>query len=101
MALTLFDKVWNAHVIADLGGGVALLHVDRHLLHDLGGGKALAEVAGGAVERLRLATRFGNLIAQVIANSGNRQPSDRLGRCGAEVEATVVVGRELHAGVRR
>jgi 3-isopropylmalate/(R)-2-methylmalate dehydratase large subunit len=45
MALTLFDKVWNAHVVADLGGGVALLHVDRHLLHDLGGGKALAEVA--------------------------------------------------------
>jgi 3-isopropylmalate/(R)-2-methylmalate dehydratase large subunit len=45
MALTLFDKVWNAHVIADLGGGTALLHVDRHLLHDLGGGKALAEVS--------------------------------------------------------
>ena len=45
MALTLFDKVWNAHVLADLGGGAALLHVDRHLLHDLGGGKALAEIA--------------------------------------------------------
>ncbi|MGA7984372.1 MAG: aconitase family protein, partial [Burkholderiales bacterium] len=45
MALTLFDKIWNAHVVADLGGGTALLHVDRHLLHDLGGGKALAEVA--------------------------------------------------------
>jgi len=45
MALTLFDKVWNAHVIADLGGGAALLHVDRHLLHDLGGGKALAEIS--------------------------------------------------------
>ena len=45
MALTLFDKVWNAHVIADLGGDAALLHVDRHLLHDLGGGTALAEVA--------------------------------------------------------
>jgi 3-isopropylmalate/(R)-2-methylmalate dehydratase large subunit len=45
MALTLFDKIWNAHVIADLGGGAALLHVDRHLLHDLGGGKALAEIS--------------------------------------------------------
>jgi 3-isopropylmalate/(R)-2-methylmalate dehydratase large subunit len=44
MAATLFDKIWDAHVVADLGGGVDLLHVDRHLLHDLGGGKALAEI---------------------------------------------------------
>jgi len=44
MARTLFDKVWDAHVVADLGGGVQLLHVDRHLLHDLGGGRGLAEL---------------------------------------------------------
>ncbi len=44
MAATLFDKIWDAHVVAELGGGVDLLHVDRHLLHDLGGGKALAEI---------------------------------------------------------
>jgi 3-isopropylmalate/(R)-2-methylmalate dehydratase large subunit len=43
-ARTLFDKVWDAHVVTDLGGGVQLLHVDRHLQHDLGGGKALEEV---------------------------------------------------------
>jgi len=41
---TLFEKVWAAHVVADLGGGFQLLHVDRHLQHDLGGGKALAEL---------------------------------------------------------
>jgi len=33
----LFDKIWNRHVIADLGEGMNLLHVDRHLLHDLSG----------------------------------------------------------------
>jgi 3-isopropylmalate/(R)-2-methylmalate dehydratase large subunit len=43
-ARTLFDKVWDAHVVAPLGGGVQLLHVDRHVQHDLGGGKALEEV---------------------------------------------------------
>jgi 3-isopropylmalate/(R)-2-methylmalate dehydratase large subunit len=37
----LFDKLWDAHVVADLGGGNALLHVDRHLLHDLSGGEGL------------------------------------------------------------
>ena len=38
---TLFDKIWDQHVIADLGEGWALLHIDRHLLHDLSGGRAL------------------------------------------------------------
>ncbi len=40
---TLFDKVWDDHVIADLGDGFSLLHVDRHLLHD-GAGPCLARV---------------------------------------------------------
>lgn len=43
---TLFDKIWDRHLVADLGGGNALLHVDRHMMHDLGGPggfKAMAE----------------------------------------------------------
>ena len=44
MARTLFDKIWDAHVIRDLGDDWALLHIDRHLLHDLSGPPALAEV---------------------------------------------------------
>jgi 3-isopropylmalate/(R)-2-methylmalate dehydratase large subunit len=43
-AKTMFDKVWDPHVVADLGGGNALLHIDRHLMHDLGGPVALAEL---------------------------------------------------------
>src|SRR3954454_20235477 len=44
MARTLFDKLWEAHVVADLGEGWALLHIDRVLLHDLSGARALHEV---------------------------------------------------------
>ena len=40
MGRALFEKVWDAHVVADLGDGLCLLHVDRHLQHDLGGGQA-------------------------------------------------------------
>ena len=32
---TLFEKIWRDHVVADLGDGRALLHIDRHLVHDL------------------------------------------------------------------
>ena len=38
---TLFDKIWDTHVVANLGDGFSLLHVDRHLVSDPGS-KALA-----------------------------------------------------------
>lgn len=44
-AATLFDKLWDQHVIADLGDGWSLLHMDRVLLHDLSGARALEEIA--------------------------------------------------------
>ncbi|MDP1839388.1 MAG: aconitase family protein, partial [Reyranella sp.] len=43
MGKTLFDKIWDSHVITDLGSGFVLLHIDRLLLHDMSGGKALKE----------------------------------------------------------
>ena len=43
MVRTLFRKIWDEHVVADLGDGFALLHVDRHVVHDLGG-RALVNV---------------------------------------------------------
>ncbi len=53
MARTAFDRIWDAHVVADLGDGWALLHIDRHLLHDLSGSGALETLAerGLAVSR--------------------------------------------------
>ena len=35
MAQTLFEKIWKRHVVADLGGGISLLYVDRHLVHEV------------------------------------------------------------------
>ena len=45
MAKTLFDKIWDSHVITDLGNGFVLLHIDRLLLHDLSGGRARRPLA--------------------------------------------------------
>src|SRR5215471_13371377 len=44
MPRTLFAKIWDRHVIADLGDNAYLLHVDRHLLHDLGGSRGLLDL---------------------------------------------------------
>ncbi len=54
---TLFDKVWDRHVVADFGHGLSLLYIDRHLLHDLSGARALEELSkqGRDVRRPELA----------------------------------------------
>lgn len=45
MASTMFDRIWDSHVIADLGEGWSLLYLDRLLVHDLSGGRAMRELA--------------------------------------------------------
>ena len=34
MPATLFDKIWDPHVVADLGAGWSLLYCGRVLVHD-------------------------------------------------------------------
>jgi 3-isopropylmalate/(R)-2-methylmalate dehydratase large subunit len=34
-APTLFDRVWDAHVVREVADGVALLYVDLHLIHEV------------------------------------------------------------------
>src|SRR5579863_3887881 len=57
---TLFDKVWDAHVVHRLREGPALLYVDLHLVHEVTSPQAFAGLrrAGRTIRRpdLTLAT---------------------------------------------
>lgn len=33
--LTLFDKVWDAHVVTEVAGGNQVLYIDKHLIHEV------------------------------------------------------------------
>ena len=33
--LTLFDKVWESHVVKRVSGGPDILFIDRHLVHEV------------------------------------------------------------------
>src|SRR5210317_1400385 len=35
MKKTLFDKVWDAHVIKDINDGPQVLFIDRHFIHEV------------------------------------------------------------------
>ena len=35
MSNTLFDKVWDSHVIRKIEGGPDVVFIDRHLIHEV------------------------------------------------------------------
>ncbi|SFF31223.1 3-isopropylmalate dehydratase, large subunit [Fontimonas thermophila] len=35
MGRTLYDKIWDAHVVKEFGDGSALIYIDRHLVHEV------------------------------------------------------------------
>ena len=39
---TLFDKVWDAHVVESVEGGPQVLYIDRHLIHEVTSPQAFA-----------------------------------------------------------
>ena len=53
---TLFDKVWDAHVVHQEDGGPALLYVDLHLVHEVTSPQAFEglRLAGRSVRRPEL-----------------------------------------------
>jgi len=35
MGKTIFDKIWDAHVVAPVEGGMEVLYIDRHFIHEV------------------------------------------------------------------
>lgn len=44
MGKTLFDKVWDAHVVKQIDGGTDVLYIDRHLIHEVTSPQAFSEL---------------------------------------------------------
>jgi 3-isopropylmalate/(R)-2-methylmalate dehydratase large subunit len=42
LAKTLFDKVWDAHVVSEIKDGPSVLYIDRHLIHEVTSPQAFA-----------------------------------------------------------
>jgi 3-isopropylmalate/(R)-2-methylmalate dehydratase large subunit len=72
MPRTLFDKVWDAHVVERLGDGTCVLYIDRHLVHEV--------TSPQAFEGLRMAGRAVRRPEATIAVTDHNVPtSDRRG----------------------
>src|SRR2546430_15890959 len=84
-ARTLFDKVWDAHVVHQFPEGPALLYVDLHLVHEV--------TSPQAFEGLRQAGRRGRRPALTVATGDHNVPTgDR-----AAPIADPIAARQLEA----
>ena len=84
---TLFDKIWDSHVVADLGEGWNLLHIDRQLLHDLSGSRALEQLEEGGLTVREPSMAFATADHAVSTAPGRTQ-------------ATYAPGKALYDGLR-
>jgi len=64
---TLYDKLWDAHVVRDNGDGTALLYIDRQLVHEV--------TSPQAFEGLRLAGRKPWRVSATLATPDHNVPT--------------------------
>ncbi|MGH8523634.1 MAG: aconitase family protein, partial [Gammaproteobacteria bacterium] len=67
VAKTLYDKLWDSHVVQDYGDGTALIYIDRHLIHEV--------TSPQAFEGLRIAHRKPWRIDANLAVSDHNVPT--------------------------
>ncbi len=53
MGKTLFDKVWDAHVVTEINDGPSVLYIDRHLIHEVTSPQAFAGIDKRGLKVLR------------------------------------------------
>ena len=69
-ALTLYEKLWNAHLVHEEADGTALIYIDRHLVHEV--------TSPQAFEGLALAGRKPWRIGSVVATADHNVPTKGL-----------------------
>ena len=65
--LTLYDKVWNEHLVSTDSGGKSLLYIDRHLVHEV--------TSPQAFDGLRLAGRDLWRRSSILATADHNVPT--------------------------
>jgi 3-isopropylmalate/(R)-2-methylmalate dehydratase large subunit len=80
-ARTLYDKLWDSHVVHQEADGTALLYIDRHLVHEV--------TSPQAYEGLKLANRKPWRVDSIVATADHNTPTRRWDRGIAGIEDPV------------
>jgi 3-isopropylmalate/(R)-2-methylmalate dehydratase large subunit len=67
MSKTLYEKLWDSHVVHVEDDGTALLYIDRHLVHEV--------TSPQAFEGLKLAGRKPWRVSSIVATADHNTPT--------------------------
>jgi 3-isopropylmalate/(R)-2-methylmalate dehydratase large subunit len=81
---TLYDKLWDSHVVTRLSDGSSVLYVDRHLLHEV--------TSPQAFEGLRIARRGVMAPGRTLAVVDHNVPTTRRDEGIADPESATQIG---------
>jgi 3-isopropylmalate/(R)-2-methylmalate dehydratase large subunit len=87
-AQTLFDKIWNAHVVHAQDDGTTILYIDRHLVHEV--------TSPQAFEGLRLSGRKVRAPKATLAVPDHNVPTEGRARGIADPESKLQVDTLMH-----
>jgi 3-isopropylmalate/(R)-2-methylmalate dehydratase large subunit len=78
---TFFDKVWDDHVVTNLGGDADLLQIDRLVLHELSGSQAVRALSNAGRTPASREQVF-TVIEHLISTKPGRGPTDSVSKSG-------------------
>jgi 3-isopropylmalate/(R)-2-methylmalate dehydratase large subunit len=81
---TLFDKVWDSHVVQEIEGGPSVLYIDRHLVHEVTSPQAFAGLDQRGVKVLRPQQTFATPDHNVPTQDQHLTIRDELSRSQVE-----------------
>ena len=96
--MTMFEKIWARHVVAEGPGGHVLLYVDRHLLHE-GTTSALGRLARRGLRVRRPDLSFATADHYVTTSPGSRAPDEEIAAMIASLERHTAEQRIAYFGV--
>ncbi len=68
MKKTLFDKIWDAHVVESIAAGPDILYIDKHLIHEVTSPQAFNELKERGISILRP--------KQIVATADHNTPTE-------------------------
>ena len=83
MAKTLYDKIWESHLVDEQNDGTSLLYIDRHLVHEV--------TSPQAFEGLRLSNRKVKLPGSTLAVVDHNVPTTDRSKGISDKESAIQV----------
>ena len=96
MSKTLFDKIWDAHVVREIENGPSVLYIDRHLVHEVTSPQAFSGLRDRGLKVFRPGQTFATADHNVptinqdkpVADPESRIPLEKLAENAAEFGVT-------------